>query len=424
MDRKVKLASKMGCEATREIVDLLNHSKEAKYQHLQLTIPCLVDFKVFDSISNRIDLIAHSNCLNTQGNNSWDDLKLVKEQILSMSPKKVVEHYTAFLDEDGRKGGVQHRHSNLDQHCANIEKWQNILGMKIGIENIPDTDNPIQYFEDLLEVSRRTSCEITVDVAHALISMTSLEKTERVRFIELLKLVNPSHIHLSSVVEKNGVLWDNHYKVVSELVWELAELFIDSVEFVTFEQNSNIKSIEIENAIDDFLKFEPKGIDTLIDLKITNFHSNEEFNVDAGKNIVQLFRHDKPVMKNSSYGSTSETSFKWMADPLEHLNLNWPLNYSVDTIKKSLDKKGPEFVVEMLISACRHGMAMQSWWKPNDHIKSIATITSLEDGGESFDIQISPPDREEIASELMWKVCGEHSFVGREFSISIKSYIV
>ena len=78
----------------------------------------------------------------------------------------------------------------------------------------------------------------------------------------------------------------------------------------------------------------------------------------------------------------------------------------------------------MLISACRHGMAMQSWWKPNDHIKSIATITSLEDGGESFDIQISPPDREEIASELMWKVCGEHSFVGREFSISIKSYIV
>lgn len=231
-----------GIEYNNTLKELIN--KESLLNHIQISIPGKIALQEAEALENKIPIIVHSNILNVFGENNWDHLKRIAKNISKLKPQFIIEHFTCFRNENSKYGivpqNILKNKSSLALAKDNISRYRDITKTDISIENIPITRDVELYFELFADTVRSLNLKVTCDFSHLSISSSASSHYDKIT--QIMSELKPIQIHLSSVRQINGKVFDSHHSLSDDFVRSAKHLF-PLTKYFTWEQSS-ILSIE------------------------------------------------------------------------------------------------------------------------------------------------------------------------------------
>lgn len=355
----------IGCELQPLIFDdIITQKNEGILDHIQITVPNNISFLKAFECSNLIATIAHCNLLNTFGENNWADLQAVGQQIKALKPVHVVEHFTAFRPHSNEKTGLyfttELREPKIfSKICDSIAKWQDVLGIKVCLENIAISNNVEEYFDLLLNVMARTDCGIACDVPHFLISVNSA-KMDRKKVLLLANDLNPKQIHVGGLSILDGQLKDNH-KLFSPWVVSEANILFENFEYITLEQNHMINSYTVKQNLQSIRQ--EAQIESPAFLLDGMGPSSEKLNDEIAFDAAKANGFPKAVRKWDRI-LVPEIQNEQLNSPLDLYNKYTPFFSPIATIELAFSDLDPISAVKSVTSLIRWSFAYLSWWYP------------------------------------------------------------
>ncbi|MFJ3482486.1 DUF692 domain-containing protein [Pseudomonas sp. NPDC090202] len=156
-----------------------------------------------------------------------DYLKRLKNLVDEIQPLFVSDHLSwsrigSFNSHDLLP--VPYTHEALDLVCANISRAQDALGRTMLFENpssyLSFPDAAMTEWEFIAEMSRRTGCELLLDVNNVFVSASN-HGFDPLAFLDGIPAERVRQIHLAGHSQGPDLLIDTHDSPVCTDVWEL-----------------------------------------------------------------------------------------------------------------------------------------------------------------------------------------------------------
>ncbi len=381
----------LGIELTPSLLQFANRLHEnPRLGHVQVSIPGTVSPKMLNELRDDLDTIIHSNLLNTFGENSWNELKNFGRNISRVRCKRVIEHFTLFRNQSGRKTGVHFDKELLapnqkDLVSDNINRWSDLLGHPVALENTPITENVDEYFHLLIETALRTGSEIVCDVPHFLISAVAA-KWDRRQILEIANLLRPTQLHVGGLSWTDGNLKDNHKLVIPWIASFARDLFPE-VNDVTIEQSPSLSPRAVSKLA--------QSVNCVREEPIPDFFwllqplTTEMTNSILAKDEV-LF----PILKNTDHAKLRTEPDPGhsgaIADILQLFEKYALFYYPFFSLKSLSNKLSPPTVLHLASSLTQNALAFSEWYGKvhresailrygeNDETKFAAKLSSSE----------------------------------------------
>lgn len=245
--------SSLGVEVTANVLADADFLNSGVIKHAQISLPGIVDMREASKLSERFELIIHSNLLNTLGQNCWSELESFSRSINAVKALRVIEHLTLFSDASGAKSAVPqditYDDKLLQRAIYNISRWQTMLDAPVAIENAPVTEQVEAYFNFYLELRRATGCELVCDVPHLFISAHAANWSQD-KLRSMAAKINPLQIHLGGLSNSGGLIFDNH-KILHKPLVAWSKAYFPGAQELTLEQDSMIPNTTLKRLLDD-----------------------------------------------------------------------------------------------------------------------------------------------------------------------------
>ena len=130
----------------------------------------------------------------------------------------------------------------LDRLRENLDFWRGSIGVPLLLENGPiyveTPGSTMSQGEFLQAVCAETTADLLLDLSHLLITCHNLG-WDPFKFLLALPLSRVVEVHLSGTREEGGLMWDDHARSASDLVFGLLEhlLTVARPRAVTLEYN-------------------------------------------------------------------------------------------------------------------------------------------------------------------------------------------
>jgi len=377
-------AISLGCELQPILLPrLLEFKRDKLMSHLQVTIPnTLTFFQAMESIGD-LSVIAHCNILNTFGKNEWAELKPWVRQIRSLRPQHVVEHFTSFRSPSGEKTGILFEPAitigaRRQVVVDSINRWQDLLGLPLCLENVPISKDIEAYFDFLLEIKSETGCGIACDLPHFFLSMFSGKRSES-QMRSLAADLDPTQLHVGGLsLSPEGTLRDNH-KLFSPWVLSQGRLLFPTANFITLEQNHQVPPDMVA-----------KQLKAITDEKVLpipdgfyegNGMSEGIANTELSYETALSNRYPEPVLSPNYNRSSAVRYRKGPQNSLEFYDKYLPFLSPLSILEEQLDDLSSKEVIQFLASMSRWSFSYLSWW--NSALARTATAAVRYGEGET-----------------------------------------
>lgn len=337
----------------------------APLSHCQITVPAGITYAQAQEARRGLPVIFHSNLVNFFSENDWSELERIAKQIRGLRPLLVVEHFSSFRPEEDQKTGVWFpeqsgsRPAIRERLSSTIKRWQDLTGAPISLENVPITERVDEYFDLLLETRDRTSCRITCDVPHFIISGLAARWNESVAAARAAAL-NPIQIHVAGLDLSEDRVYDGHNHPGSSVASYAKRLFPGAAHF-TYEQPSGLGLAQTLARLDELRNASERSLPE--DVRSRSTYSVQETNDRLTRETFSRFRSLKSVSKKrarerihagAEFGETALALLE------KYQTFAWPLGSLDESAEKLTDAE----VTEICAAFTNFALILQTWWSP------------------------------------------------------------
>jgi uncharacterized protein (UPF0276 family) len=221
--------------------------------HVQVSLPAGWEPSTLKTLPPGLPLYVHSTFVNVLGSNDWTALKSAARRLRALRPKAVIDHFGTFIDPDGRKHGVRFdartgaTKSAERQAADNINRWRDLLGCPVYLENIPVSSGVRSYFSTLLSVAKRTAAPCALDLPHLIISFNAAGLSPA-EMEQTARAIDPIQVHIGGLSILPGRIEDNHKTISPWLMGTITKLGLKP-KLVTIEQSDQLPRRYLEERV-------------------------------------------------------------------------------------------------------------------------------------------------------------------------------
>lgn len=156
-----------------------------------------------------------------------DYLKRLKNLISRIEPLWVSDHL-CWVGTGGHSSHdllpLPYNEESLDHLTDRVLQVQEFLGLKLALENastyLEFTSSTIPEWEYLAELTRRTDCELLLDVNNIYVNSVNHQFDPNI-FVQAIPRSRVRQIHLAGHTQKEGYIIDTHDEPICDPVWSL-----------------------------------------------------------------------------------------------------------------------------------------------------------------------------------------------------------
>jgi uncharacterized protein (UPF0276 family) len=338
--------------------------------HCQISAPGTWTIKELGNLPSELPIYLHSNFLNTIGTNNWPVLRKIAKNLRRLKLKGVTEHFGTFTDESKRKHGVffedsAPKSSILNTSIENLERWRELVGIQLFIENIPVTKNAIKYLDALSECATRSQTSIALDLPHLLIS-TNASNLSIEWAIGKIRTLRPKQIHIGGLSLNEERIEDNH-KIVSLWLVDLLEKYSIKSDLITIEQGPNTAPSYLEKAVSNIQSGKLGKTPSLKGVRKTR--TPTEFSDDLAQESMRnlgVYAHLRTRRENALPKS-----------PILRFGENYfPYVYPIASLIECSKSMPTGDAVEAISSTLSAASRFYSWYRPKENTKYIIEVSN------------------------------------------------
>lgn len=306
-----------------------------------------------------LPLYVHSTFVNVLGSNDWTALKSAARRLRALRPKAVIDHFGTFIDPSGRKHGVRFDArtgaSKREERRAadNINRWRDLLGCPVYLENIPVSSGVRSYFSALLRVAERADAPCALDLPHLIISFSAAGLSPA-EMGKTARAVNPIQVHIGGLSILPNRIEDNH-KTISPWLMETITRLGLKPKLVTIEQSDQLPRRYLEERV-RHIQSGRWGVPPDFGAK-RRTRSTRQFSEDLAKeraSAMGISTHRRiPGTHNRSLGPTL----------LGTVEENYPFVYPLASLRAASKRSSADEVIATLAHVLQVYKNFGSWYR-------------------------------------------------------------